>query len=243
MEDEEFVNDYFDYENTAYENLSDEAKEMRKRFILNTIIIKKIDEEASNRSVEDICESGEAKQENSKSCEDSKNENKQKADTEKQKNMSSSFSSRFSRRISGLSTISQSERSQAGNSVSSQRSRQRSSIASLNQSLRQSRNGFVAFIAATISPDQYDEKDVCTICLCDYEEGDEIASSPNSKCKHSYHKECILEWLMKHDNCPCCRVDYLSNTNEDNNSKQGCDQCEFCDEQPIPQGYTSQEID
>lgn len=29
-------------------------------------------------------------------------------------------------------------------------------------------------------------------------------------CHHTFHKECISQWLMKHDSCPCCRQGILS---------------------------------
>ena len=29
-------------------------------------------------------------------------------------------------------------------------------------------------------------------------------------CIHLFHRDCILEWLGKHDVCPCCRVDMVT---------------------------------
>ena len=52
----------------------------------------------------------------------------------------------------------------------------------------------------------------CTICCEDYREGDEIAWSRNEECRHAYHVECILHWLMKHNDCPLCRSNYCSKT-------------------------------
>ena len=37
--------------------------------------------------------------------------------------------------------------------------------------------------------------DECSICLEPY----------NLPCGHTYHKECIDEWLKKHNTCPGCR--------------------------------------
>lgn len=50
----------------------------------------------------------------------------------------------------------------------------------------------------------------CTICLIDYREGDNICWSHNPQCQHQFHKVCIIEWLQNHDECPCCRHNYLA---------------------------------
>lgn len=49
----------------------------------------------------------------------------------------------------------------------------------------------------------------CPICICDFEIGDEICYSRNKKCPHMFHHSCMSEWLIKHNVCPLCRVDYL----------------------------------
>ena len=36
-----------------------------------------------------------------------------------------------------------------------------------------------------------------------------VASSPNKHCMHAFCKECIVDWLLKHDTCPICRTQYL----------------------------------
>ena len=43
----------------------------------------------------------------------------------------------------------------------------------------------------------------------EYQIGDEICCSKNKDCTHVYHAECMIQWLMKHDECPLCRADYL----------------------------------
>lgn len=58
----------------------------------------------------------------------------------------------------------------------------------------------------------------CAICLTAYCAGEEICWSHNHGCNHVFHKGCITEWLLRHDGCPCCRHNFLSieDTDEEN---------------------------
>lgn len=52
----------------------------------------------------------------------------------------------------------------------------------------------------------------CSICLRQYEDGEEIAWSPN--CRHAFHLECIYTWISSWEQaqnqlCPCCRQPFL----------------------------------
>lgn len=49
----------------------------------------------------------------------------------------------------------------------------------------------------------------CSICLSDYEVGDIVCWSSNEECNHAFHKECIMDWLIRNQNCPCCRLPYV----------------------------------
>jgi hypothetical protein len=53
------------------------------------------------------------------------------------------------------------------------------------------------------------EEWMCAICWTEYLDGEDICWSPNSACAHNFHRDCIQEWLTSHDECPCCRSDYL----------------------------------
>lgn len=51
---------------------------------------------------------------------------------------------------------------------------------------------------------------VCLICLNGYKVGETVASSFNIDCIHCYHKDCILEWLVRtNTTCPVCRREFL----------------------------------
>jgi len=52
----------------------------------------------------------------------------------------------------------------------------------------------------------------CPICCDDYAKGDDIAWSKNEQCCHAFHTDCIMQWLMNHDDCPMCRNNYLEET-------------------------------
>ncbi|XP_052186197.1 RING-H2 finger protein ATL64-like [Diospyros lotus] len=47
------------------------------------------------------------------------------------------------------------------------------------------------------------EDGVCAICLCEFEEGEELRALP--ECGHSFHVACIDMWLYSHSTCPICR--------------------------------------
>eukprot|EP01084_Bolivina_argentea_P046876 86345_1 len=44
----------------------------------------------------------------------------------------------------------------------------------------------------------------CAICLAQFENGEELRVLP---CQHSFHTECIDQWLRGHRTCPMCRID------------------------------------
>lgn len=47
------------------------------------------------------------------------------------------------------------------------------------------------------------DQTTCAVCLCEFEEKEELKSLP---CVHFYHKECIDRWLMVGHNCPMCKA-------------------------------------
>ncbi|KAE8768918.1 ring-H2 zinc finger protein [Hordeum vulgare] len=43
----------------------------------------------------------------------------------------------------------------------------------------------------------------CVVCLSEFEDGDQLRLLPN--CSHTFHPDCIREWLAGHVTCPVCR--------------------------------------
>lgn len=61
-----------------------------------------------------------------------------------------------------------------------------------------------------------DEEDItCMICLEPFEIGDKVTWSKQMKCRHIFHHECIHPWLLKNEECPCCRLLYIPRTKYD----------------------------
>jgi hypothetical protein len=53
----------------------------------------------------------------------------------------------------------------------------------------------------------------CAICLNHFKTQQLVCESDNPLCRHIFHKDCMVDWLMKlHDDCPMCREVYLLQT-------------------------------
>lgn len=57
-------------------------------------------------------------------------------------------------------------------------------------------------------PSEFDAPS-CSICFSEYQPGETICWSRNPDCSHAFHSECMTKWLIKHDDCPHCRQEYL----------------------------------
>jgi hypothetical protein len=53
----------------------------------------------------------------------------------------------------------------------------------------------------------------CAICLSHFKPQELVCESSSSSCQHVFHKDCMVDWLMKdHDTCPMCREAYVLKT-------------------------------
>jgi len=55
--------------------------------------------------------------------------------------------------------------------------------------------------------DELEGENICCICLETFSEKDIIYKL---KCDHSFHKECIIVWLLQDLSCPLCRTNPCS---------------------------------
>jgi hypothetical protein len=63
------------------------------------------------------------------------------------------------------------------------------------------------------SLDGEEEMAGCAICLSHFRPQQLVCESNNPSCRHIFHKDCIVDWLIKgHDECPMCREVYLIET-------------------------------
>jgi hypothetical protein len=69
-------------------------------------------------------------------------------------------------------------------------------------------------ITSSLPDPNLDSEKKCPICMEEYKIGDEICFSRNKKCPHVFHAECMRNWLMKSNDCPLCRLDYLQVTSD-----------------------------
>jgi hypothetical protein len=60
----------------------------------------------------------------------------------------------------------------------------------------------------------------CAICLVEYQEGDDVCWSHNKRCSHHFHRLCMTEWLSDHNECPCCRNNYLALSDDDEEEEE-----------------------
>ncbi|KAF6828383.1 RING finger domain-containing protein [Colletotrichum plurivorum] len=63
-----------------------------------------------------------------------------------------------------------------------------------------------------------DGKTECTICIDDFNVGDDVAVLP---CKHWFHDACVVMWLKEHNTCPICRTPIEEPSGSNNGGNAG----------------------
>jgi len=53
-----------------------------------------------------------------------------------------------------------------------------------------------------VGEDEEDNGELCSVCLCDYDDTDVLIRLP---CEHLFHEACITRWLRQDSSCPQCR--------------------------------------
>jgi hypothetical protein len=71
-------------------------------------------------------------------------------------------------------------------------------------------------VSCAMGSDDYDslvgdgEMADCAICLSHFKPQQLVCESNNPSCRHIFHKDCMVDWLMKHHHdCPLCREVYI----------------------------------
>ena len=63
-------------------------------------------------------------------------------------------------------------------------------------------------VKITVDDLQEQSNKECMVCLMEHEVGKYACKLP---CSHLFHRECLLDWLHKHSNCPICRYELETN--------------------------------
>ncbi|EAS06275.2 anaphase-promoting complex subunit 11 RING-H2 finger protein (macronuclear) [Tetrahymena thermophila SB210] len=57
----------------------------------------------------------------------------------------------------------------------------------------------------SLSESQINGKQTCSICLIEFNSDEQIRQTI---CNHTFHSQCLNDWLQKNDNCPICRQEF-----------------------------------
>lgn len=59
------------------------------------------------------------------------------------------------------------------------------------------------------------EEACCSVCISDFEHGDQLRVLP---CKHAFHARCVDQWLQVNANCPLCRKSIFAENDDDDHT-------------------------
>ena len=70
---------------------------------------------------------------------------------------------------------------------------------------RLSRSTTAAATSADTTCTSQDGENCCPICLGEFDDKIDDICRPISCQQHFFHKDCVSDWLLRHDSCPLCR--------------------------------------
>ncbi|RDX92190.1 putative E3 ubiquitin-protein ligase RHC1A, partial [Mucuna pruriens] len=73
-----------------------------------------------------------------------------------------------------------------------------------NHQLGASQSSIDAIPTIEITYEHLNNYSKCPVCMERFEVGCEARKMP---CDHIYHSDCIVQWLVRHNSCPVCRVE------------------------------------
>ncbi|KAK4047886.1 hypothetical protein OIO90_006047 [Microbotryomycetes sp. JL221] len=96
--------------------------------------------------------------------------------------------------------------------VTQQQQQQQQDSAHIDGAAGNANCGTTTALPLTINPADVDDGTTCPICVCEFEEGEEIRILP-CDARHRFHCECIDPWLLDVSSlCPLCRLDLSGGT-------------------------------
>jgi hypothetical protein len=76
--------------------------------------------------------------------------------------------------------------------------------------------------STVLNSDESGTQPVCAICLESFHDGEMIGRSSNACCRHVFHPDCIIGWLVARNECPMCRQPFLKIPSIGDNESVDC---------------------
>jgi len=75
-----------------------------------------------------------------------------------------------------------------------------------------------------------DDLPTCQICIEPYQVDERVSWSKSCSCNHHFHHDCVVPWLIMHDECPNCRANYIHKDYNEKDDKCNKPELVFCAE-------------
>jgi len=94
----------------------------------------------------------------------------------------------------------------------------------------------------SLQPEEDSDVDMeCSVCLEVFEAGDKLSWSRTLRCEHIFHHECLMPWLMTHDECPYCRTKIINDCCENDTKVESIEATIYSDFPPVDNGDSNDE--